>query len=314
MFHNLAYWCQECKLGTCNTLEKLKSIQCSPGLSIAYRDEGRGTSILLVHGWGVSGTLFSGQFDALKDRYRLLAPDLPGHGASGVFPANGSFSLLADNIAELILKTELKNVVLVGWSMGALISWDLLLRYPELDIKGLVTIDMVPRLLNEPDWQHGLRSGSGIHVFDPHVEAMNRNWPEFAALFVQKIFSSMPGAPVREFIDRCCKVALSNDPDSLARIWMQMAEQDFRQSLPAIAIPTIVVAGLYSQLYQVAASEWVAAQIPRARLIKFYRSGHAPHMEEPGRFNHMLSEFADSVVPDKSIDTKFSAHISSDNK
>ncbi|GMR14732.1 MAG: alpha/beta hydrolase [Gammaproteobacteria bacterium] len=295
-------------------MDKVKTIQCSPGIALAYRDEGLGTPILLVHGWGVSGALFKAQIDGLSDRYRLIAPDLPGHGASGVFPANGSFSILADNIAELVSELDLKNVVLAGWSLGAMISWDLLLRYPELDIAGLVTIDMVPRLLSEQDWQYGLRSGSGIHVFDPHVEAMNTNWPEFATQFVRNMFSSLPDAQTQELTDSSCAVALSNDPGSLAQIWMRMAEQDFRESLPGIAIPALIMAGQHSQLYSVTASEWVASRMPQARLIKFSRSGHAPHMEEPERFNRLLTDFVDSVVSKQNPNTQFAAQASEKTK
>ncbi len=287
-------------------MDNLKTIQCSPDTSLAYRDEGLGTPILLVHGWGVSGALFKAQIDGLSDRYRVVVPDLPGHGASGVFPADGSFSILADNIAELVSELDLKKVVLAGWSLGAMISWDLLLRYPELDIAGLVTIDMVPRLLSDRDWQYGLRSGSGIHVFDPHVEAMNTNWPEFATQFVRTMFSSIPATHIQALIDSSCEVALSNDPGSLAQIWMRMAEQDYRESLPGITIPALVIAGQRSQLYSVTASEWVASQIPRVRLVKFSRSGHAPHMEEPERFNRLLSDFVESVVSKQSPQQKIS--------
>lgn len=294
-------------------MENLKTIQCPSGISLAYRDAGLGTPILLVHGWGVSGALFRAQFNGLTDRYRLIAPDLPGHGASGAFPANGSFATLADTISALVTQLNLKQVVLVGWSMGAMICWDLLSRHPELDIQGLVTIDMVPRLLSEPGWQHGLRSGSGIHVFDPHVEAMNRNWPEFAAHFVQSMFSSVPGMQMQDLIDSSCAVASTNDPASLAQIWMRMAEQDFRANLRDITIPTLVVAGLHSQLYRVTAIEWVAAQVPRARLLKFSHSGHAPHMEEPERFNRMLSEFVDSIIPRQSPHIQVPARAGSES-
>jgi pimeloyl-ACP methyl ester carboxylesterase len=74
-----------------------------------------------------------------------------------------------------------------------------------------------------------------------------------------------------------------------------MAEQDFRAVLPGISLPTLVVAGLHSRLYGIAAGEWVSDQIPRARLEIFSRSGHAPHMEEPGLFNQMLSAFVHSL-------------------
>jgi len=285
---------------------KMETIYNLPDNSLAYRDAGRGTPILLVHGWGVSGALFDAQISGLSEHYRVLVPDLPGHGASGAFPDGAKFSSLADRIAGLISTLQLKDTILVGWSMGAMVAWDLLLRLTQADIAGLVTIDMVPHLLSEPGWPHGLRNGSGIQVFDPHVDAMHRNWPEFAAQFVQAMFATSAGQQLRQLIDQSEKVALANDPESLASLWMRMAEQDFREDIARLKLPTRVVAGCQSRLYRMTASEWVAAQIPEAQLVRFTRSGHAPHMEEPEQFNRMLAEFVHSINSQQPIKKQLS--------
>jgi pimeloyl-[acyl-carrier protein] methyl ester esterase len=158
---------------------------------------------------------------------------------------------------------------------------------------------MVPRLLNGPEWSFGLREGESTQVFEGNIEAMLNDWPAFAAYFVPRIFSSLPTASTKELVNRALTVALSNHPGNMTRAWTQMAEQDFRASLAQIDLPTLVVSGSNSQLYSAAAGEWVASQMPRARTVVFSDAGHAPHLEQPEKFNHMLSEFIDSFTASK---------------
>jgi pimeloyl-[acyl-carrier protein] methyl ester esterase len=272
-----------------------KALKHSSNSKLAYRDEGSGPAILLVHGWGVSGALFQGQWEALSGQHRLLVPDLPGHGSSKSFPPDAPFCYLADSIAELIREISPGPVCLVGWSLGAMVCWDLLSRHEDLPVSGLVTIDMVPKILNTPDWWFGLREGSGPEVFDRHVGLMRTDWVAYTALFVPRIFSQLNCAQHPELIEKTRAAAGANHPDSMATIWQRLAEQDLRPQLADIHVPCCVVAGTQSQLYSVAACRWVTAQIEGARLVVFSRSGHAPHLEEPELFNSTLLAFASGL-------------------
>ena len=277
------------------TGDVLKAIKHSTGVRLAYRDEGSGPPILLVHGWGVSGGLFAPQWEELASRFRLIVPDMPGHGSSGEFPQGSDFELLADCLAELIVELRLQSLCLVGWSMGAMVSWDLLRRYPKLDISGLVTVDMVPRLLNGPDWSYGLRYGEDHHVFDRHLSLMRSNWPAFTDLFMARIFAPGDSAKTRDLLRSAKQIALQNHPESMARIWSQMVEQDFNAQMQDITLPALVLSGKKSRLYSTQATEWVACKMPNATHIEFEQSGHAPNLEEPEKFNQLLSEFVDSI-------------------
>ena len=265
---------------------------------LSYRDEGprdgAAPTMLLVHGWGVSGALFEEQIKGLSSRFRVVVPDLPGHGSSAAWPRGAPFAHLADRLAELVDELELRDICLVGWSLGALAAWDLLSRHAEVEVSGLVTIDMVPRLLNDDGWPHGLRAGRDHRVFARQIELMRTDWPRCVALFVPRIFAA--AAPRRgQLIGRAGAVALRNEAQSMASVWQLMVEQDFRAVLPGIRLPALVVAGEQSQLYGVAAAEWIAAQVPHAQLAVFGGSGHAPHLEQPEEFNQTLSDFADSL-------------------
>ena len=273
----------------------MKLLHLSRNSKLAYRDEGSGSAILLVHGWGVSGALFQSQWEALSGQHRVLVPDLPGHGGSRPFPPDAPFSYLADSIAELIREVSPGPICLVGWSLGAMVCWDLLSRHPDLQVSSLVIIDMVPKILNTPDWWFGLRDGSGVGIFDRHVALMRADWEAYTALFVPRIFSQLNCALHPELIEKTRAAAKGNNPDSMATIWQRLAEQDLRSQLAEIHVPCRVVAGTQSQLYSVAACRWVTAQIEGARLVVFPRSGHAPHLEEPELFNSMLLAFANGL-------------------
>lgn len=276
----------------------MQTLELGNGSSLVFRDTGRGGPLLLIHGWGMSGALFEPQSKALASRFRVLAPDLPGHGQSGPFSDDATFSELADSIAGLITHLELEEVCLVGWSLGAMVAWDLLERYPDVPVSKLVCIDMVPRLLSTEQWTHGLLEPRENGVFQTHAGRIRENWPSYVDKMVPRIFQPQASPQRTALIDWASRIAGKGDPVSLGNIWLAMGTVDARSHLSDISIPALVVTGRHSQLYGTEAGAWVAQQIPDARLKVFEQSGHAPHLEEPELFNRTLADFAaDSEQP-----------------
>ena len=273
----------------------MNTYSLATGERLAYQDEGRGPPILLIHGWGVSGRLFAPQVAALAGRFRLVVPDMLGHGESNPFTPETQFSRMADSLAGLISHLELRSVCVVGWSMGALVGWDLLRRYPQLDIAGVVTVDMVPRVLNGQGWSLGLREGKDHHVFDRHLALMRSDWPAFAELFISRMFAPGNRATRTDLLEAAKREALRNDPNSMANIWAVMVEQDFTAEVARFDQPSLVLSGSHSSLYGSAAGRWLSEHLPQARWVEFAESGHAPNMEQPEEFNRELSAFVDSL-------------------
>ncbi|HET6564257.1 MAG TPA: alpha/beta hydrolase [Xanthomonadales bacterium] len=273
----------------------MHTIELKNGSRLAYRDQGEGPAILLVHGWGVSGELFDEQLSELSGRFRIIVPDLPGHGASSLLPENAGFSDLADALAELLRQLSLDAVCLVGWSLGAMVCWDLLNRHSGLGVNGLVTIDMVPRLLNDSDWQFGLREGTDYHAFDRDIELILSDWPAYTDMLAPRWLGAMPGSALPGLLERVKVSARSNQAQSMANIWKLLVEQDQRSALSNIQQPTLVVMGGQSSLYDVPAGEWIVSQMPRARLEIFRESGHAPNLDQPTRFNQLLADFTSTL-------------------
>ena len=93
-----------------------------------WDSQGKGHPVLLIHGNSASGEVFKKQFQsALGKKYRLIAPDLPGHGDSDVAVDTETYSFpgYARVLAELINTLGLKKVTVVGWSLGGHIALEL---------------------------------------------------------------------------------------------------------------------------------------------------------------------------------------------
>jgi pimeloyl-[acyl-carrier protein] methyl ester esterase len=99
-------------------------------------------------------------------------------------------------------------------------------------------------------------------------------------------------AELREIADWAGAEFARNDRYAMAAVWASLVEQDMRGLIAGIRQPTLVVHGGQSQLYSDATAAHLVATLPDARALRFEASGHAPHLEEPGRFNRALIDFA----------------------
>lgn len=278
-------------------------LQLRDGGKLAWRESGAGTPLLFVHGWSVDGSLFSRQMAALSSTFRVICPDLRGHGLSDAAPQAG-VSLLADDVQELMTRLGLRNVIAIGWSLGAMVLWRMLSRGRLAQISGLVTVDMSPMIHNTPDWQLGLMDGRDYDKATGATTAMTGNWPKMVHQFVPRIFSPDFAHANPNIVNDVARLAERGDVATLAAIWHSMVDQDFRDDLGRIQVPALVAYGASSQLYHAHTAQFVARALPLSDLVEFTRSGHAPHVEEPDQFNQAIEVFARGVSAQKTMNVK----------
>jgi pimeloyl-[acyl-carrier protein] methyl ester esterase len=262
------------------------------GARIFYRDEGTGRPLVLLHGMMAHGGFFQGQ-EAMAAGFRLIAVDLRGHGQSPGDGSGLSVDTMAQDVAALAEQLDLEGAVGVGWSLGASVLWRILSGATGRRFAGAVIVDMTPKVLNEGGWSLGLSP----ELCEARRLAMAEDFEAFALAAGSAIFAQ----PVRD--EHAALAAWAgaefarNDAHAISAIWTSLVEEDLRAALPRIAQPTLVVHGAHSQLYGSATAEHLVAALPNARAVQFARSGHAPHLEEPERFNALIQDFAASLPP-----------------
>ena len=276
------------------------SARASDGVELRYTQAGRGRPVVLVHGWGQSAAGWQAQIDGLAGRYRVIAYDQRGHGQSGK-PAHGhTVHRLAADLHDLLTGLALDGVVLAGHSMGCSVTWAYLELFGTGRLAGLVIADGAPCLTAAPGWSEQARADAGaLFTAEEVTSACDAlTGPGDPAAAARGIIDSMltpgAGAELRDWLTR--QNLLVPRPFA-AKLLCNHAHQDWRELIPRITLPALVIGGRAS-LIPWAAAAWTARQIPGARLEIFNADEGGQHftfLENPAKFTQLLSGFIAST-------------------
>jgi pimeloyl-ACP methyl ester carboxylesterase len=276
----------------------LKVFVASDGAEIGYSDEGSGRPLVLLHGLMAHQGFFRAQHELASD-FRLIGIDLRGHGSSAEVRTGLDVAQLADDVASLAAQLDLTGAIGIGWSLGASVFWRVLSGPEGGRFAGSVVVDMTPRVRNEGDWDLGLAPD----VVEARTTAIRGDFSNFAVLAGHAIFAQPVADGKRELADWSSFEFARNDHHSIDAIWTSLLEEDFRPDLARIDQPTLVVHGAQSQLYGPGTADHLVRTLQNARAVRFERSGHAPHLEEPQLFNRLIREFAAGLPEVREVQT-----------
>ncbi|MCR8724701.1 alpha/beta fold hydrolase [Frigidibacter sp. ROC022] len=260
-------------------------------MSAGLIEAGRGRPILFLHGWTMRGALFADQIARLSDRFHCLAPDLPGHGDAPEGPAD--LDAAARAVHGLIAARGLRDVVLLGWSMGAAVAWRLARTHGTGGISGLVSVDMSPRIVNGPGWSLGLKGQTAASIA-ASTGRFRRDWQGSVGAIAAGMFAALPG-PEGFGFDAACERIRACDPVAMLAAWESLVAMDERETIGRLPFPVLAAYGARSRVYPSEAASWIAATAPQGAAQGFTNSGHSPHLEEPGAFAAMVAGFAEGL-------------------
>jgi pimeloyl-ACP methyl ester carboxylesterase len=258
------------------------------GIELAYDETGRGTALLLVHGWPHDRTLWAGQSSGLATQARVLAPDLRGFGGSTV-AGPWSIDRYADDLAAFLDALDVARAVVCGLSMGGYVALAMLRRHPAR-VRALILADTRATA----DTAEGREKRARL------IEFAERNG--VTALADQQLRSQV-GSTTFETRPELCeslrRMMASAPLEGVVGAQRAMSSRaDSTPYLPAIALPTLVVGGVEDGITPPDELRALAAGIPDSRLELITSAGHVAPFERPAAFNHLVSEFL-RTLPDE---------------
>lgn len=252
------------------------------GLQIHYRDVGDGFPIVFLHGFTGSTRNWALTVPALRDRFRCVSLDHPGHGQSEKATDTAFYALpnMAAVAYAAIREIGIEECYLVGHSMGGMISQHVILDHPQL-VRALILVDTAAApITGFESANEKLRQIARAEGIEAAFDLRSKRDPRAAdPAFLRLWREQFVMTSVEAYIGG--SLAMENREPLLER-------------LASLTVPTLIVCGENDEPFLQPSREMQAA-IPGSELVIIPGAGHGPAMESPADFNRTLSGFLDRV-------------------
>lgn len=254
---------------------------------IYYEMEGKGQPIVFIHGWSGSHEHVAGLVKNMKQDYCCVSYSHRGHGASDLSEQGYTISQLARDLKELIDYLDLKNVILVGHSMGGYTIYEYISQFGCDNIDKAVIIDMSPKVTCDDNWKGGAFGNYDDECLKEDLELIGQDLTKFMMKFWRLVLPDFAALPdnLNELIAPGLKG--TNHTLPLLALWHSMFTRDYRGMLPSITVPTAYVIPEIP-IYSMSAAEYVKANV----------TGPVQIIEAPGCTHMCLVENPDQTATD----------------
>ena len=233
---------------------------------------GNGPALLLLHAFPLTSAMWASQIEALCDKANVLAPDLPGFGASGKARMPEALDGLAEQIYEGSRERGIDRAVVAGCSMGGYLAFAMLRVAPKF-VRGLALINT--KATADPEPARAKRLAQIRRVEREGCAFLVDEWPPGHLSPTTLTHNAQTLAHVRAMIQEAT-------PQGVIAAQRAMAQRaDSSALLATISVPCIVVHGLDDPIIPAAEAQSMTAAINRARFVGIRAAGHLPSVEQP---------------------------------
>jgi pimeloyl-ACP methyl ester carboxylesterase len=246
------------------------------GVQIHYEVHGKGPVILLTHGYSATSQMWRGQIEPLTKSHTLVIWDMRGHGQSD-YPADpGQYSaaLTVADMRALLDTVGAKTAVVGGLSLGGYMSLAFHLAHPER-VRALMLFDTGP----------GFKKDDAREAWNKRAAETAREYDTEGLARLQRLSKEMATAKHRS----------ADGLAGAARGMLAQSNASIINSLPTVAVPTLIVVGANDKPF-LAATDYMAAKIAGAQKVVIPDAGHSANLDQPETFNCAVVAFLDRLA------------------
>lgn len=264
-------------------------IEVEDGVKIYAEDIGIGQPIIFIHGWPLNHKSFESQIGELAaNGFRFIGIDLRGYGKSDRPWSGYDYNTAASDVKAVIDHLELENVVLAGFSMGAPIAIRYVTKYGEEGIDKLLLLSAAaPSFTQREDFKLNMQPKE----MDAIIAQVKADRPAFMAVFAN-LFYEQKKSP--QFLQWFQSLGLEAGSHSTVHSGISLRDEDLRDELAGISLPTAIFHGKKDQICAYGLGEELKKGIPNSVLVPFEKSGHGINDDEPEKFNTEMIRFLKS--------------------
>lgn len=253
-------------------------------MRLAFTDQGAGPVVVLLHGFPLNRSMWDNQVQALSGSYRVIAPDLRGHGESPAPDGVYQMESMADDVVELLDGLGIEDqVALGGLSMGGYVALALTLKYPKR-VRGLMLLDTRAEADSAEAAEGREESAKAIHeagTASSVVEGM-----------VAKLFAESTLKENRGLVETFRSLMLETPAAGVIGALRGMAVRpDQTGRLGEIKVPSLVVVGEHDVITPPEGARRMADALPSSQFEIVPGAGHLSPCENPEAVNAAILKF-----------------------
>lgn len=244
------------------------------GLNINYTDEGNGTPVLLLHGWGSSLTLYRRIIDSLKGRCRLVAVDFPGCGGSDTMSEPWDIKSYSNFVLEFMSAVGLENPIMIGHSHGGRVTL-------YMNAMGLVKS---PKIVL-------LDSAGLIPKKTFKQKARAKSFKAIKRVLTLPIIKNFSGSLLEKARNHYGSADYNAAPEVLRKTLVSLVNTDLRDIIPNIKCPTLLIWGENDTDTPLSDAKIIESLISDSGLCVIKGAGHFAFIERPFEVEAILNSF-----------------------
>ena len=283
-----------------------KSIEIFNGeLELFVYQAGRdhASNLVMIHGLGDEADTWRHIIDPLAEKHNILAVDLPGFGRSPLPDHKITPPFLLDCLKVLLEETGLERSILMGNSLGAILTHAFALKHPRF-VEGLILVDGA-LLQDEPMGDFSLRLMQ-IPLLGEWLYKRLRKDPQAAFDSLRNVYHDLDCLPQsdRDFLFRRVNQRVWSEKQRKAYFstlrnltpWVKDYQTKFPKALENLNTPTLVIRGEHDGLFSENSAKSVAQVQPNASFLTVQEAGHLPHQEQPHAFLSIIDQWMGKTI------------------
>lgn len=242
-------------------------------LYVERRGNPGGTSLVLLHGWGMHSGVWQGLVPLLESQFDLRLIDLPGLGRSAdCLPQNYSMQAVCTLISEVIPDQS----ILFGWSLGGLVAMSLAQGFPE-KVSKVITLASNPCFVQRADWQSAMPEA----VYQPFESALVENAQKTLQRF--NMLQTQGGADARSDLKQLKGLMSEVSPsDNALQDSLALLRGDYRALYSAMDIACLHLFCAVDTVVPVETAQALQTLQPEAQIVVLDDQSHIPLLSAPG--------------------------------
>lgn len=270
-------------------MARAEYIEAEPNVRLHVTDAGEGRPIVLIHGWPLSDEMFEYQYnDLINGGFRAIGITLRGFGKSDKPYGTYNYDIHASDIKKVLSKLDIKDAVIVGFSMGGAIAIRFVSAYKGTHVSKLVLCGAAaPSWTQRKDFPYNLPKSAVDDLIKLNYKDRPKLLSDFAKILSATETSLNEG--IGSWLNGIC---LSASSYATAQCLIALRDTDLRNDLKKIEIPTLIMHGRKDKICSFDLAEQMKAEISNSHIVAFENSGHSMFLEETEKFNRELIKFA----------------------